>query len=70
MPDQKNDIIIDKVKQNDSHIMVEGSKRLDACGDTSEDLNLAGSQRKYGILTRILTKHSRGHCEAVLYDWF
>ena len=52
MPDQKNDIIIDKVEQNDSHIIVEGSKKLHDCGDTSEDLNFTGTHNKHGILIK------------------
>ena len=50
MPDQKNNIIIDKVEQNDSHIIVEGSKRLGSCANTSEDLNFTGTDNKNVIL--------------------
>ena len=42
VPDQRNDITIERVEQNDTHTMVEGSKRLDACGDRVEDLQLTG----------------------------
>ena len=47
MPDHKNDINMGKVEKNDSHIVVEGSKRLDSCEDTSEDLNFTGTHKKY-----------------------
>ena len=42
MPDQKNDILITRLDHNNSNIIVEGSKRLDACGDTIEDVRSTG----------------------------
>ena len=42
VPDKRNDITIERVEQNDTFTMVEGSKRLDACGDRVEDVQLTG----------------------------
>ena len=42
MPDQKNDVTIERVEQNDTSITVKGNKRLDACGDRVEDVQLTG----------------------------
>ena len=42
MPDQKNDIIIKRVEHNNSNIIVEGSKKLDGCGDIIEDIKMTG----------------------------
>ena len=42
MPDQKNDIIIKRVDHNNSNITVEGSKKLDGCGDIIEDVKMTG----------------------------
>ena len=42
MPDERNDISIERVEQNDTLVTVEGYRRLDACRDRVEDVQLSG----------------------------
>ena len=55
MPDQKNDILIKRLDHNNSNIIVEGSKRLDACGDTIEDVRMTGIENPIQYLVNDTT---------------